>query len=229
MIERSTLERLGELLRETGYSSHLVLVGSAALYLAPTSVPPLTADADFLVDCASIGKDISGFLQQLKRVNFQRVADTATFVHAEGFSFDLLGFQPEPERDHIETLGDLSLLVFQDLCRLASQPLAIRLVQGLRVLSPAALTISKLLTWREEKGVKDKLQALALIGDLSGDASFLQELQTQLGALSEASWEDALADAQVAFLGLNPERLEEYGPFSPLIEKGFAILQGLRP
>jgi hypothetical protein len=226
MLDRAGFDRMKQLLLSTDYASEFILVGSAALYLCPTKLPPLTADADFLVPCEALAGHVADFLAGILAVGFERVADTATFSHREGFSFDLLGLEPPGQGDHITSLGTLSLLVFDDLSRLAQQPAATGQVDGLKVLSPAGLAVSKLLTWRLEKGSKDKLQALALIGELQADLLFRKQLQHLVGSLSGESWEDAVADAQVAFMELS--EAHGYAGFADLVVAGFEILQGLR-
>jgi hypothetical protein len=141
---------------------------------------------------------------------------------------DLLGLDNPTGGDRIANLGSVSVLVFEDLCRLALHPGAVRESSGLRVLSPAALAISKLLTWRLEKGLKDKLQALALIGELDEEPGFHAELRELATELNDDLWEDVVADAQVAFLGLGVDRSEGYAAFSALVEAGFQVLGDLR-
>ncbi len=75
------------------------------------------------------------------------------------------------------------------------------------MLSPAALAAIKLLTVRLEKGSKDKLQALLLVAEREDDREFLSALHRILSRFEPDRVEDALADAQAAFLAISGDAL----------------------
>lgn len=230
VLERQQLDRLWQLLSQTCLADHLVLVGSAAVYRTPSSLPPLTTDADYAIDQSILRQHLDEFLAQLQSLGFERVADTSTFVHPDGFSFDLLGLDAPGLGDRVADFSNFSAMVFEDLCQVVAEPGAIQVGpdQG-RVLSPPALVLSKLRTWRREKGIKDKLQALALVGELGQSAEFQAQLVLMVGRLSGEDWQDLLADAQAAFIGLGREEGREYAHYGPLVERGFQMLIALRP
>ncbi len=228
MLDRSQLDQLLALLRGTCVGGDLVLVGSAAMYLAPTSVPPMTSDADFAIDTRVLANHLAAFLDELGRLGFEQFEDTATFVHADGFSMDLLGLEAAGHGDHVVRLGGMALLAFEDICRLVEQEGAVGHAGGTMFLAPAALVLSKLLTWRVDKGVKDKVQALAMIGDMSADPLFIQQLRAFLVNLPQETWEDVRADAQAAFAGLDAEEARGYVPLAHLVAQGLEWLQQTR-
>jgi len=228
MLERAQLDDLLGRLEGTCLGAHLVLVGSAAMYLSPTSIPPMTGDADVAVAVGTLANHLSGFLDDLKHQGFEQIEDTATFAHASGPTFDLLALDEIGRGDHVVRLGGMGLLAFEDLSRLVARPRMVREVGGVRVLAPSALVLSKLRTWRVAKGMRDKVQALAMIGDMAGDEAFLAELRMLVEELSQEDWEDVFADAQVAFTGLETDEARDYAAFAELIGRGFSILQSLR-
>ncbi len=230
VLERRQLDRLWQLLSQTCLADHLVLVGSAAVYRTPSSLPPLTTDADYAIHQSLLSQYLDEFLAQLQSLGFERVADTSTFVHPEGFSFDLLALDVPGHGDRVADFSNFSAMVFEDLCQVAAEPGAIQVMpdQG-RVLSPPALVLSKLRTWRREKGIKDKLQALALVGELGQSEEFQAQLKLMVCRLGEEDWQDLLADAQAAFIGLGREEGREYARYGPLVEQGFRMLIALRP
>jgi hypothetical protein len=104
-------------------------------------------------------------------------------------------------------------MVFGDLSRLLSAPgTLVEVPSGGRALSPAALTAVKLLTVRLEKGGKDKLQALLLIEENSRDPAFLESLYTLLQLFHGDRIDDAVADAQAAFLAVAGDALRANDP-----------------
>lgn len=228
MLERSQLEGLIEGLRGTALGPHLVLVGSAAIYLTPTTVSPMTADADFAVEARYLAAYLSDFLADVERLGFAQVEDTATFTHPDGPSFDLLGLDAPGKGDRLLRFRGLAVLAFEDLCRLVQRPGAVREVMGIRVLSPAALVMSKLQTARLHKGVKDKVQALAMIGQLAGDEAFVRALREMAEDLEPPDWDDVLADAQAAMAGLDTEEARHYASLVDLVSQGLGRLQGIR-
>lgn len=155
VLEREQLDRLWQLLSQTCLADHLVLVGSAAVYRTHSSLPPLTSDADYAVFQSLLRQHLDEFLAQLHGLGFERVADTSTFVHPEGFSFDLLAIDAPGLGDRVADFSHFSAMVFEDLCQVAAEPGAIRVGPARdRVLSAPALVLSKLRTWRREKGIK---------------------------------------------------------------------------
>lgn len=50
-----------------------------------------------------------------------------------------------------------------------------------------------------------------------------------VGRLCDEDWQDLLADAQAAFIGLGREEGREYARYGPLVVRGFQTLMALRP
>lgn len=101
-------------------------------------------------------------------------------------------------------------------------------------LSPAALTTVKLLTVRVEKGGKDKLQALLLIDEQAARPRSATSLIRILTRFPADRVDDALADAQAAFLALSSDALlsdaqsRGYASWTEAAGRGLARLSAWR-
>lgn len=226
MLERRDLEVLLDALKVTRLAPHLILVGSAALYLLPTSVPPLTVDVDLVVDTSILRKEAAAFMKELQELGFQHVEGAPTFIHKAGWMVDLLGREDSSRGDHVADCGPVSVFVFDDLCRLTAESQNLEEHGGWKVLGAAALIFSKLRTVRLDKGNKDKLQALAVLGE-STSPVLPERLQTLAKQVGTEEWEDVVADAQAAFLSLGAASHDDYGAFLATVERGYKLLTAL--
>ena len=94
-------------------------------------------------------------------------------------------------------------MVFEDLSRIIGAADATISVADVGcALTPAGFVASKLLTERAHKGAKDKIQALLVIAERSLDAAFRADLAGLLSHFDAERLDDALADAQGAFMAL---------------------------
>jgi hypothetical protein len=86
------------------------------------------------------------------------------------------------------------------------------------------------MTMRVEKGSKDKLQALLVIGERASDRPFTLTLSRVLERFDLERRTDAVADAQVAFLSLGQDPAfrdhgaEGYRAFLEQAERGYQVL-----
>jgi hypothetical protein len=212
-----------------------VLAGSSGLYATSETLPALTEDLDFLVDADWLATHEDDVLRALGTLGFRHEAGTCTFTREDGISLDLVGYSLSgPPMDRIAGGGTLRVMVYADLGEIMAGPDAVIAVpSGGHALSAAALTASKLLTVRLEKGGKDKLQALLLIDERAGDGPFLDALRDLLARFPADRVEDAVADAQAAtlVLSIDPQRADlqsaGYAPLREASARGLAILQGL--
>jgi hypothetical protein len=164
-------------------------------------------------------------------LGFEHQPGTPTFTSGDGLSLDLVGYSGTDLVDRIGGGRDLPVMVYADLSRLLSLPGATwELPGGGTVLSPATLAAAKLLTIRLEKGSKDKLQALLVIAENSGDDDFLADLRRLLAVFPPDRIEDAVADAQAALLAVSADVLlagpqaAGYAPMERGLEQGLAVL-----
>lgn len=172
----------------------------------PAAVQALPEDIDLAVDERLVASHEDELLEQLAALGITHTPGTATFVDPrDGMTFDLLGLGEVARGDHIGGGPRLPVMVFEDLARALEDPRAsCRFANG-RSLTPAGFAAVKLLAERAHKGAKDKLQALLVIAERVEDPSFMTDLESLLSLFERAEpgrLEDALADAQGAFLAL---------------------------
>ena len=170
----------------------------------------------------------------MKRLGFDHRPETCTFLLSDGTSLDFVGYSRRDRVDRIGGGANIPIMVFSDLSSLLSAPGAtVELPTGGKALSPAALTASKLMTVRLEKGSKDKLQALLLIEENTGDDEFLSSLRRHLSLFSPDRVEDAVADAQMATLAVSGDVVRAdaqsagYKEMSRAVERGLTVLRRL--
>jgi hypothetical protein len=203
MTDRATAQKVLAALRATPVGDTAVLVGSSGLFGFDTQIPALTEDIDVCVPELLVERDGDAIVQALAAQGFAHEHGTATFVSADGATFDLLGHGDPARGDHIGGQGALRVMVFEDLSRLvgeagATSPVA----SGGRALSPAGFVASKLLTERAHKGTKDKLQALLVLAERSGEPPFEAEVVALLGQVDRLRLDDVRASAVEAVLAL---------------------------
>lgn len=203
MVDRPSALRLLAKLAQTPLGDSPVLVGSSGLFGFETRVPALTDDLDLAVDADYIATHQDEVLDALAALGVVHTEGTATFVDPRDHStFDLLGLGDVARGDHVAGGPRLPVMVFEDLSRTLGDPRAsFRLARG-RCLTPAGFVAVKLLTERAHKGAKDKIQALLVLAERRHDPAFLADLRALLALFEPARLEDALADAQGAFLAL---------------------------
>jgi hypothetical protein len=194
----------------------------------------LTEDVDVIVDADWVAAHEDFVLEEMRRLGFDHLPETCTFVLPEGTSLDLVGYSRLDQVDRIGGGRKVPVMVFAELSRLLWVPdSTVELRSGGRALSPAALTASKLLTVRLEKGRKDKLQALLLIEENAKNSEFLNNLRQHLATFSADRVEDAIADAQMASLAVSEDAVRGdsqsagYTEMSQAIEQGLAVLRQL--
>jgi hypothetical protein len=232
--ERSEVLSLLRRLRDSPLGDQLILAGSSGLYGVSEEIPALTEDVDVIVDADWVAAHEDFVLDEMRRIGFDHLPETCTFVLPDGMSLDLVGYSQRDRTDRIGGGRRLPVMVFADLSRLLSVPGAtVELPSGGRALSPAALTASKLMTVRLEKGSKDKLQALLLIEENAADAGFLDSLRQHLALFDPESVEDALSDAQMATLAVAGDVMRTdlqssgYRDMSEAVKRGLGLLQRL--
>lgn len=226
--ERSEVLSLLRRLRSGPLGERLILAGSSGLYGVSEEIPALTEDIDVLVDADWVGAEESFLLTEMARLGFEHQPGTSTFVLAEGLSLDLVGYSLQDAVDRIGGGKTVPVMVFSDLSKILSAPGSIiELPTQGRALSPAALTASKLLTVRLEKGSKDKLQALLLIEENVGNEAFRNDLRHLLGLFDPEQVEDALSDAQMACLAVSGDVARADAQSRGYVEMFQAVRQGL--
>jgi hypothetical protein len=223
--------RLLRRLQDGPLGEHLILGGSSGMYGVSETIPALTEDIDVLVDADWLAAHEETVVEHMRHLGFQHQPGTSTFTSMDGLSLDLVGYSREGGADRIGGGKALPVMVFADLSRLLSFPRAIsELPSGGRALSPPTLAAAKLLTIRLEKGSKDKLQALLVIAENAGEGVFLEHLRQLLGAFPADRVEDALADAQAAFLAVSADVVHAgpqaagYAAMHRNLEQGLAVL-----
>jgi hypothetical protein len=200
-------------LRASPLGERLILAGSSGIYGISDSIPALTEDIDVLLDADWAAREEASLLREMQRLGFEHQPGTCTFLLSDGTSVDLVGYSRRDSIDRIGGGNTVPIMVFGDLSRLLSAPgTLVEVPSGGRALSPAALTAVKLLTVRLEKGGKDKLQALLLIEENSRDPAFLESLYTLLQLFHGDRIDDAVADAQAAFLAVAGDALRANDP-----------------
>lgn len=236
-MERPQRDDVLDLLRQVRGSSlgeRLILAGSSGLYGVSETIPALTEDVDVLIDADWVFAEERRLLEEMARLGFEHLPGTCTFLLPEGLSLDLVGYSLKDAVDRIGGGPNVPVMVFSDLSRILSAAGAVvELPSGGRALSPAALTATKLLTVRLEKGSKDKLQALLLIEENAGAAGFLDDLRRLLNRFESDRVEDALADAQAACLAVSGDVMRAdaqsagYAEMSKAVDRGLAVLRRL--
>jgi hypothetical protein len=232
--ERRAARALLRRLSETPLGERLVLAGSSGLYTASDTIPALTEDLDFLVDADWAASHENLLLSEMENLGFVHVPGTCSFTRPDGASVDLVGYSTGDRVDRIGGGERLQIMVYADLSSVMADPGAIGTAAGGgRALTAAALAAVKLLTVRLEKGGKDKLQALLLIHENAGDEGFLSVLGRLLGSFERDRLEDAVGDAQAAFLALSSDPLRSdpqaagYAGLRARLGEGLATLQRL--
>jgi hypothetical protein len=230
---RTTLDMLRRLAR-TRLGGHLILGGSSGLHAVSESIPALTEDIDLLIDAEWLAAHENELLSEMGKAGLRHHPGSPTLTGAQGQSVDLVGYSLDDQTDRIGGGESVRIMVFSDLSTLLREPEAVTAVaEGGRALSAAALTVAKLMTIRLEKGSKDKLQALLLLDERSGDRGYRTALRRMLGAFETDRVADALADAQAALLSLSSDaELAEtetvgYREWRAAVGRGLAVLEGL--
>jgi len=230
---RTTLTVLRRLAR-TSLGKHLILGGSSGLHAVSEKVPALTEDVDLLIDADWVASHENQLLSEMEQAGFHHHSGTCTLTDKEGRSVDLVGYSRMDRADRIGGGEELRVMVFGDLSTLLATPTSVTDVPaGGRALSAAALTVAKLMTIRLEKGSKDKLQALSLIDEMSGDPGYLTELRSFLDRFEPDRVEDAVADAQAALLAISSDvemadaEARGYQEMHTAIGRGLAVLEKL--
>lgn len=230
MIARTQFDQIVAALCKTSFASEILVVGSTCLFVLAPDIPPSTLDVDIAIPEERILAAPSAVLEGMSKAAFQRAGQTATWVLPGVGSCDLLAYSAPGAGDRVGGREPLKSLVFDDLCRVIARSWGAQAGPGnLQCLSPAAFCATKLATLRMEKGAKDKIQALSLIGKLRTDLPFERILVEALRSLDPMVREDLLADCQMA-LALSQGRFSELDPYSsflPLAQEGFRLLARL--
>ncbi|MDW8249764.1 MAG: hypothetical protein RMJ98_10750 [Myxococcales bacterium] len=193
-------------LRKTPIGDAAVLVGSSGLFGFTTTVPALTEDIDVAIPEELVQQQGREIVENLTHQGFVHEPGTATFVGPEGMVFDLLGYGDPEEGDHIGGVAPLRVMVFEDLSRIVGALGAIApLPQGGQGLTPAGFVVSKLLTERAHKGTKDKIQALLVLEERAGQASFEESVSYLFRSFEPFRLEDVRASAHDALLALGED------------------------
>ena len=228
-VSAAYLQALLDALRRADMLDDLVLGGSSALLVVDPGVPPMTRDVDFLVDEGWLGRHEEHVTRSLRGVGIEQIPGTATFRDPGGRSFDLVGYSMEDPRDRLGGGRELRVAVFSELGRILADEKAVLPMQGGGAcLSPAGFCAAKLSTLRLDKGAKDRLHALLVLGTRGHEPSFCTDLARLLASLGDALWrEDVLADARQALLVLQRDPLlasPDAAPYSAFLDR---ILSGL--
>jgi len=226
-----------DLLRRLSASSlgkRLVLCGSSGIHAVSSEIPAMTEDVDLLIDAEWLGANQRKVLAELEKVGFEHQAGTCTLAAPAGESLDLVGYSEQDRADRVGGGEAVPVMVFGDLSVLLGFPgTVVEVPSGGRALSAAALTTSKLLTIRSQKGNKDKLQALLLIEENADDDDFLAQVRQLFGLFDRDRVQDAVADAQMALLTLSAEgqwaesEVSGYAGMAAAASRGFTVLENL--
>jgi len=227
-----TLEILSRL-AQTRLGRLLILGGSSGLHAVSDRVPALTEDVDLLVDADWVAAHETELLAEMQQAGFTHLEGTCTLTLDDGSSVDLVGYSKTNRAEHIGGSGRVPVMVFADLSTIMTRSPPIEVPSGGLALSASALVVTKLLTIRQEKGSKDKLQALLLIDENRDDEGFLAEIGRLLAEFEPDRVEDALADAQVATLSISTDvdvsnpQTAGYASMQAAVARGFEILERL--
>lgn len=237
MVTEPDRELIGAIFRGlegTFLEGQLILGGSSGLFGFPTTAPAFTEDLDFLVRedlVVGRGAEIVRLIQSL---GYERTPDSPTFSASGRPSFDLVGYSATDCTDHLSPTGALQVMVFGDLGIILGEAGSVeRYPNGGLVLSPPGFCAVKLTTVRVEKGSKDKIQALLVIAERSSEKQFCEALVRILNRFDVERRNDALADAQMAFLSLQLDPAfkdhgaEGYAGFLQRVEQGYRALNGI--
>ena len=233
--ERPEVLNLLRRVRSSPLGEHLILAGSSGLYGVSETIPALTEDVDVLIDADWVAEQEHLLLEEMVKLGFEHLPGTCTFLGKEGLSLDLVGFS---RRDAVDRIGGgetVPIMVFGDLSRVLSAPGSMVELPtgGGLTLSSAALATTKLMTIRLEKGSKDKLQALLLVEENQTNDEFLKELHRLLSLFETDRIEDALADAQAAYLAVSGDAMltdaqsSGYTEMTRAIQRGLTVLEDL--
>ena len=227
-----TLEILSRL-AQTRLGRLLVLAGSSGLHAVSDQIPALTEDVDLLVDADWVATHETELLADMRQAGFTHLEGTCTLTLDDGSSVDLVGFSRTNRDEHIGGSGRVPVMVFADLSTIMTRTIPIEVPSGGLALSASALVVAKLLTIRQEKGSKDKLQALLLIDENRDDEDFLAEIGRLLADFEPDRVEDALADAQAATLSISTDldvsnpQTAGYARMQAAVARGFEVLERL--
>ncbi len=229
--ESQLIARLVRGTRGTLLEDRLILGGSSGLYGFETATPAFTEDLDFLIDEDLVSSRGSEILEVLKKLGYQHHLDTPTFTSPGDPTFDLVGYSRQDFTDHLSPPGSLRVMVFGELGIILEEACSVhRGPSGGLALTPAGFCAAKLTTLRVEKGAKDKLQALLVVAERELDPAFRECLRRIFARFDSDRRQDALADAQAAFLSLqrDPEfrdrGAEGYVVFLRRVESGYGAL-----
>jgi hypothetical protein len=218
-------------LRGTFLEGELILGGSSGLFAFPTQAPAYTEDLDFYIKEDLVINRGAEIVQIFTELGYKRQPETPSFSAPGRPSLDLVGYSTKMGTDHLSPPGPLQVMVFGDLGIILASPGSVdRDPTGRAALSPAGFAAVKLTTLRVEKGAKDKLQALLVISERSGDVSFRKTIVEILGRFGWETRSDVLADAQQAFLSIqgdptfNDHGAERYSSFLNELESGYQTL-----
>jgi hypothetical protein len=221
-------------LHGTFLEGQLILGGSSGLFAFTTATPAFTEDLDFLVREDLVITRGAEIIELLRGQGYERQPDTPTFTAPGRPTFDLVGYSLTDATDHLSPPAPLRVMVYGDLGLVLGHGASVeKHPSGVVSLSPAAFCVVKLMTVRVEKGSKDKLQALLVIGERAADLAFRRDLTGMLGRFDRDRRTDAIADAQMAFLALqrDPEfhdrGAEGYRAFLDRAAQGFRALEAL--
>jgi hypothetical protein len=202
------------------------------VYGASEVLPALTEDVDVLVDADWVALQEPTLLVQMRQLGFEHQPGTCTFLAVDGMSIDLVGYSLRDTQDRIGGGKLVPIMVYADLSRLlATSGSTVELPSGGRTLSAAALAMAKLLTIRLEKGSKDKLQALLIIEENTGNEEFLASFRRLLRRFPADRIEDAIADSQAACLTISGDvalagpQAAGYADMHLAVARGLALLQ----
>jgi hypothetical protein len=203
--ETQLIADLASGLRGTFLEGELILGGSSGLFGFPTQTPAFTEDPLLVREDLVIarGREV---IELLGGLGFQRTPETPTFVSPGRPAFDLVGYSFTDSSDHLSPPAFLQVMVYGDLGIVLGSPVSVhRTPAGTPSLTPAAFCAVKLMTIRVEKGFKDKLQALLVIGERRNESGFTRDLSEILTRFDADRRSDAFADAQAAFLALKQD------------------------
>lgn len=232
MLTREELDFVVERLGRTSFAREVTLVGSAALYRLSTRIPPMTDDVDIAVPEDLLVRSEGEVRQGLEAQGFRNVAGTATWIDDAGVSLDILAHAPGEGSDRVGGGPTLRVMVFADLSAILADPRG-RVPGAPGHLSAAGLVLSKLLTLRAEKGTKDRLHALLLLGERGADDACARDLAGLLEGVGVAIREDVLAEAQAACVALggavvaDDPWLRGYADRVDVVRVGFERLQAI--
>ena len=232
--EAHLVKDLARGLQGTLLEGELILGGSSGLFGFETDTPAFTEDLDFLIREELVESRGVEIMKLLELQGFRRQPETPTFTAPGRPMFDLVGYSLTDTTDHLSPAAPFRVMVYGDLGVVMADPASVLTTSsGARSLSPAAFCVVKLMTVRVEKGSKDKLQALLVIGERDHDSAFRRDFAKLLELFDEDRRTDALADAQMAFLSLqrDPEfqdrGAEGYREFLDQAARGFELLERL--